>query len=219
MKSSTRLTAFLCVGAALLLVQTARAEIVYDNSTNDKTNNFNPGSLEVGDQIILGGTSRQITNFIFQYYGVNFSGDEAVRLRFYANDGAPYNGYATPGTVLYDSGFFTGIGSTPRNTIIYDRSTLNGGVNVPNEFTWSVLFTGISGGESAGVTIYDPPTTGASYSDYWELNGGSWTLKTNAVYNMNFAARAEATVPEPSTAALLLIGGIAAWLVRRKLSV
>jgi hypothetical protein len=217
MKSFTRLTAFLWVGAALLLTQMAKAEIVYNNSSNDLTNNFNPGLLEVGDQIILGGATRQITNFIFQYYGVNFSGDEAVRLRFYANDGAPFNGYATPGTVLYDSGFFTGIGSTPRNTIIYDRSTLNGGVNVPDEFTWSVLFTGIGAGESAGVTLYDPPTTGSSYPDYWEFSSGSWSLKTNAVYNMNFAARAEATVPEPSAAGLLLIGSIGAWLARRKL--
>jgi len=46
---------------------------------------------------------------VFEYWGINrtqeeFEGEVQARVRFYANDGPPFSGYPTPGTVLYDSG-------------------------------------------------------------------------------------------------------------------
>jgi hypothetical protein len=192
---------------AWALTPAARADLVYDNSTTDLNTRFNPGLFEVGDEIILApGTPRHVTNFIFQYYGVNLSGTENVQIRFYANDGpASYSGPFEPGTLLYDSGLFNfgAYGSTDRNTIAY------GGIDVfvPDSFTWTVQFSSLGVGAVAGVDLYSPPTVGQNYPDYWENDGSGWMLKTNAVVAMDFGARVEAMVPEPSVAALSLLGG------------
>src|SRR6185369_17425450 len=89
---------------ALLGATSAFAEIVYDNSSNDKNTRFN-GTNEYGDEIVLGGTGRILSEFIFQYYGTNFSGNDQAELRFYRNDGplSP-SGLAQPGSLLFDSG-------------------------------------------------------------------------------------------------------------------
>ncbi|MCS7089475.1 MAG: hypothetical protein RMN51_06975 [Verrucomicrobiota bacterium] len=210
------------VGISAAMGQT----LVYDNSTNDQLIRFNTGSLEVGDEILLApGPERMISLFRFQYWGENFSGDEQIRVRFYANDAfyASHNAFIAPGTLLYDSGWFNVMASA-RQTILLDYATLltgNAGnpVIVPNTFTWSVQFRNVNAGagESAGVDIYDPPTTGWNYTSYWEndpLNGG-WLLKTNRWgIPMNFAAQIEAVVPEPNVLALGVAGGLLFLLMR-----
>ena len=86
--------------------------VIYDNSVHDLTNRFNPGTFQVGNEINLAGTERQLTAFSFEYRGTNtadnlsFAGSVKAEVRFYLNDGAPYHGYATPGTMFYDSGLF-----------------------------------------------------------------------------------------------------------------
>src|SRR6266705_6861628 len=103
---------------ALTLGGKLYAGTIYDNSVNDLSTRFNPGSLEVGDEIILSVTdpSRYLQTFSFEYYGTNtagasFSGSVTAQVRFYLNDGPldPVSGYPTPGTgasILYDSGAF-----------------------------------------------------------------------------------------------------------------
>src|SRR5687767_11220460 len=86
-------------------VSSGGAEIVYNNTTNNLrltfTNNF-----EFGDQVILGGTARQLTSFALEYSGTNFSGNETARVRFYKNDGPGSGGQASPGTLMWDSELF-----------------------------------------------------------------------------------------------------------------
>ena len=189
-------------------------EVVYDNSIHDLLYRFNPGLLEVGDEITLGGTARTINNFTFEYWGENtarpdFAGYVQGRVRFYENDGAPApSGYLAPGTVLFDSDWFS-IGPTPRATLVFDdfvTGTLVPLTNsVPDSFTWTIQFNGLGPDDLAGVDIYSPPTVGTSYPDYWQFAPGSgWLLLTNAV-PMDFAARFEA-VPEPSTAVMSILG-------------
>lgn len=208
--------------AGCIALQTARADLVFDNSTNDLLLNFNPGANEVGDEILLQGQARYVSSFIFQYYGDNFSGDELARVRFYVNDGPPSSGVPRPGTILYDSGPFS-IPATPRSTIILDALTLAAGnlwnpgqlVLVPDSFTWSVQFYNVTGSEEAGVSLYNPPTVGWDYNSYWDndpLSG--WLLKTNTwSIPMNFAARVEA-VPEPNAVVLGLGGALLVLLLR-----
>lgn len=204
--------------------------LVYDNSSNDQLIRFNPGGAEVGDEIILApGPERMISQFRFQYWGQNFSGDEQIRVRFYANDAyySSHNAFIAPGTILYDSGPFS-IVETARQTIVLDYATLlagNGGnpVIVPDSFTWSVQFLNVdpNAGESAGLDVYSPPTVGNSYTSYWEndpLNPG-WLLKTNQWgIPMDFAARVQAVVPEPNVLALGLGGGLLFLLMRGRRS-
>ena len=203
------------------------ATVVYDNSTNDQLVRFNPGAVEVGDEILLApGPERMISLFRFQYWGENFSGDEQIRVRFYANDAfyLSHNAFIAPGTLLYDSGWFN-IMATPRQTILLDYPTLlagNGGnpVIVPNSFTWTVQFLNVNAGagERAGVDIYSPPNVGWNYTSYWENDPISgWLLKTNQWgIPMDFAAYVEAVVPEPNVLALGLGGGLLFLMVRMR---
>ncbi|MCX6896589.1 MAG: hypothetical protein NTZ16_14065 [Verrucomicrobia bacterium] len=189
------------LGAALLFAAcSATATVVYDNASNDLGVNFNPGTNEIGDEVVLAGTDRYVTNFIFQYYATNLVGNEEIRVRFYKNDGPPSSsGPLTPGTVFYDSGFFNigAFGSTPRATLVFDRTTLqqyNGNdILAPDSFTWSVQFKNMGAGGSFGETLYNPPTVGQNYNDYWDNTGIEWQLKTNLSTAISFAARIEAT--------------------------
>ena len=173
--------------------------LVYDNSVHDLLYRFDPGSLEVGNEIILAGSARYASEFSFEFWGFSsggyvFEGDVQARVRFYTNDGPlSSSGYASPGTVIYDSGAFP-IPATPagRATLIFDEFQIDAVVPLraplPNSFTWTVQFSGLSANDSAGVDLYAPPVIGNTYGDYWENDTSRWALKTNSV-PMEFAAR------------------------------
>ena len=56
------------------LVRPAAADIIFDNSLNDSNIRFNPGRLEIGDEVWLAGQQRYLTNFAFEYWGTNSAG-------------------------------------------------------------------------------------------------------------------------------------------------
>ncbi|HWW01435.1 MAG TPA: PEP-CTERM sorting domain-containing protein [Candidatus Acidoferrum sp.] len=207
---------------------TASATAIFDNSANDLGTRFDPGTSEVGNEILLAGSERYVTNFSFEYWGVNtagggtFAGSVDARVRFYQNNGAPFNGYATPGTSFYDSGWFSIGGPTPRNTLVFTP----GADGIPTEglfvpvstMTWTVQFRGLGATDQAGLDLYSPAIVGQSYSDYWEFSGGNWQLMTNSVA-MDFAACFDASltaVPEPSSLALLGLGGLTLLAAARR---
>jgi hypothetical protein len=203
---------------------------IYSNSINDLRIRFDPGTREVGDQIVLGSTERYLTYFDFEYWGSNslslttFAGDVQARVRFYLNDGTPYNGYATPGYQFYDSGWFGGLYPTDqypfRQTIYFTAggagTDFGTGLWIPGDgLTWSVQFQGMGATDGVGVDLYSPPTVGQDYPDYWQNDGSGWTLLTNTV-PMDFGARMYG-VPEPSAFALLLVGGLGILTLARRL--
>ncbi len=174
---------------------------VYDNSANDLLYRFDPGPLEVGNEIILAGSARYASLFSFEFWGFGpagdplaFEGDVQARVRFYKNDGPlSASGYSSPGTVMFDSGPFP-IPATPagRATLFFDEFQIEAVVPLrtplPNSFTWTVQFSGLSTNDSAGVDLYAPPVIGNTYQDYWEYETNQWALKTNSV-PMEFASR------------------------------
>jgi hypothetical protein len=194
--------------------------LVYDNSTT-KLNLTYGSAFEFGDEVSLSGTDRLLTSLIFEYFGRDFSGNEAVKLRLYANDGA-FTGSVPdaqrPSTELYSTGWES-IGETFGDglTLAYDLSSAN--IVVPNTFTWTVEFQGIEAGEFAGLELYNPPTTGMSYDDFWEKDGsGNWVQRFSEFGTpMNFGVRVTA-VPEPAVSTLLALGGFAGLIAfwRRK---
>jgi len=216
------LAKILCGGSAFLVAllssQSARTEIVYDNSVNDWVSGYS-STNEFGDQIKLAGTSRTVSKFTFEYFGVgaDTGGTATVTLRFYLND-VLSGGYYGPGTPLWTSDPFT-VSPTGRSTLIYDPNIFIGkdGLSA-DEFTWTVQFTDLTGGGTWGLDIYSPPTVGSSYNDYWEFDAlGEWLLKTNRFdVPMNFAARVEA-IPEPNAVVLGLAGALAILLFRASL--
>ena len=118
----------------LLAVRTlpAHGEIIYDNS--DQGTNA-PGALyypfQYGDQVHLGGTSRILTQIMFEYYGdFTATTGRTARLRIYLNDGpGDVHGFPTPGTVLYSSDSF----NLENN---YQTKIISGlDIPVPNTFT------------------------------------------------------------------------------------
>ena len=191
-------TASLIAAACATLTLAAQDIPVYDNLPGTELGRFAALDFlgkptEFGDEIALAGTARIVTKFIFDYYG-NFTpdGDETARIRFYAND-AP-GVLLKPGTLLYDSGTFPIVKGPARVTLDIPY------VEVPNSFTWTVSFGGVSQtpGDSAELIIYNPPSVGGqlsmgligSYRDYWKFNAGIWTayLLTNGL-PANFAAK------------------------------
>jgi hypothetical protein len=218
--------------AALSLTANTFGATIYDNSVNDLLTRFNPGNAQIGDEIQLTGTERYLTRFDFEYWGENtanpfaFAGSVQAQVKFYLNDGALVNGYASPGTVLYDSGLFGGFGTTPRSTLVFTAGSdfPAAGLYLPtSSLTWTVQFSGMGGTDTVGVDIYNPPVVGSSVpnagvQDYWQDSGGGWQLLTNTV-PMNFGARFFASadpVPEPSALPLTAFGSCLAWLVARR---
>jgi hypothetical protein len=228
-----RFNALLVAGVVFIgQMSPLHAAVIFNNSTNDLLTRFDPGTNEVGDEILLAGTERYITAFSFEFFGTNTAsptsyagGDVEARVRFYVNNGTPFNGYATPGTVFFDSGWFSIGAPTARSTAIFQGTDFPAGgefIPIPitaSNMTWSVQFEGMGATDSVGVDIYSPPVVGSDYPDYWQYDGGGWELLTNTV-PMNFAAYMEATVPEPSVVTLSLFGGLGilafAYRLRRK---
>ena len=211
----TRTAGALLTASAIFLSNAAQAEIAYQNTTGDLNTLLNPGTFEVGDEILLAYGGGVITNFTFQYTA-SFSAARQAQLRFYQNDGPLMSGFSSPGTMFFDSGLFSvGTGS---HTLIFDTD-FGAGLVAPGNFTWSVQFFGLTGGDTAGLDLFNPVTVGNNYNDYWDNNGTGWTLRqdTNAIpIPINFAAQVE-VIPEPSTVALGLFGCAMAWgLSRRK---
>jgi len=216
--------AFLC---ACLAGQRALATVIYNNSTNDLSTRFVYTGQELGDEILLAGTDRYLTNFSFEFFGTNLLGGGTyqgslveARIKFYLNDGTPFNGYSTPSSNFFDSGWFSLGAPTPRSTIMFDTTDFgSGGLFMPvlSNFTWSVQFQGMGVNDQVGLDIYNPPVVGGNYPDFWR-NPGTWMLETNNAVPVNFGAVFIATVPEPSSLGLLVIGGLgmAAAVIRSR---
>jgi hypothetical protein len=209
------------------------AATIYNNSTNDLSIRFNPGTTEIGNEIILTpGPARYLTDFSFEYWALSsnpnsFAGQIQARLEFYQNNGPLFNGYATPGTSFYDSGWFTVPAPTPRSTFRF--SVAGGDFNsapllmpVVSNMTWTVQFQGMGLGDSVGVDLYGPPTVGETYGDFWQKIGTSWSLMNNSLtppyasFAADMIAVTAAEVPEPSTLALSIFGGLGLLIVARR---
>ncbi len=217
------------VTAALSLaaMSASAATMVYNNGVSYSGFYLNPGASEVGDEILLGAGPRIASTFQFEYYGTNFQtgglANEQFRIRFYLNNGTflgpgPAGDTYLPNTVFYDSGLQTlepPVDPSGRNSYLFDLSYTN--LVLPDRFTWSIQFTGIDAGETAGVSIYDPPSVGVGIDDYWLRTGGGWTLRGTNGQPISFGSQLTA-VPEPSSYVLAILGGLCglAVLNRRK---
>ena len=164
-------------------------EIIYDNSGGETA--LRHSSIdEFGDEIIFGGTFRDLIIFQFEYFGdFTSEGDETCTIRFYENDGESEagEGFEPPGTLIYESEtfpIFSGFNSVSLTDI---------DLEIPHRITWTADFDGVSGlgGDRAGLIFRDPPMTGQSFDDIWKRRrSGLWVAtRFNANPVANFAAR------------------------------
>ncbi len=220
--------------AAVISAGSASAQVVYDNTTGITTNLVYKFSREYGDEVYLVAGNRNVSEFVFQYFGdfnPTNSPDGEATVRFYANDGPDGEpGPQTvpmPGSLLWES---------PTIPLLTGYNIVTLGVpfvEVPDQFTWTVLFSGLSGadGDAAGLMLSDPPGIGlplaggrvGSYWDAWIRNDPN-TMDSWALINFgfgpddpkaNFYARVT-TVPEPGTWVLLGLGSALIWVVKRQ---
>jgi hypothetical protein len=201
------------LAASLLLIAPASAEVVYDVSepANYLDRFYSPGNgVEFGDQVILAGTERLVTEFKFEYYWSSLSGNESASIAFYANNMDAFP--AAPMTQLFSSGLITDLATNAQG---FGTLTISGlAIPVPDTFTWTVILNGIDGGEQAGATLYSAPNVGSGWEDFWMRTDGTWATYMLDDGPAHFGARIT-VIPEPSTYALLAMAGLAAFGYRR----
>jgi MYXO-CTERM domain-containing protein len=221
----------IAVGAGTILATGySYGDVLYDNTTSDSGNSLSFSNGEtIGDEIILANptaTAAFLDGFSFEIYSSEsafVSTGVQMQVQLFANDGAIVNGYASPGTLLFNDSF--ALPGTPQqlfsgSDVGLIQEALNPNVIAPNQFTLAVTVTGLDASDSLGIELFGPaPTVGNNYGDYW-LNDGSWSLLTNSVpvaFGSQFTGTA---APEPSG---LYLGGLGlaslggfTWLRRRQ---
>lgn len=190
----------LSMAAALAVSATAFGqEAVYNNTGNYLGQRTSLGNAEFGDQIRLSpsGVQRTLVNLDIAYFiGGTTPATGVVNI---------YNmGQTEPGSLIFSSGEFT-LNSGFNHVVAEGLS-----VDLPNDFVWTLKFSGLAEGADAGLLFYNPPTSsfpslGTSADAFWQKIGDTWTYKDTPGIVDNFGARF-VTVPEPSTWALLLGG-------------
>ncbi len=164
----------LCIAAGVLAMSShAHASTaVYYNLTNPL--NFYVGGfpyVEAADEILLDPGPRYFDSSRIAYYGSNFDGDETLTFSIYQMDGPPNPesfGFNTPGTLL-----FTQTVPIPAADVgLAEFHDPTGKILLPEVVAVGLAFGGVDfdaseGGNDAGPLIYDPPTIGSSYSDFW----------------------------------------------------
>lgn len=234
----------MAAGAGIVLAGSVvvRADLLYQDTTTQTGSILtlpNNGD-QVGQEIWLGTlVPHYLTNFSFEYYSPDpsWSGTVTADVQFYLNNGTPFNGYATPGTRFYDSGSiafpnpitFNGNSLSNMLIAIYDLPDLQypppGGMVLdpnfvlPSNFTFTVTFSGLTGGESVGLPIFEPPTFGTNYGDYWYDVSGNWELLTNSLGPVAFGAEFNGSIqatPEPTVLCLGALGAAALTVMARR---
>ena len=209
-------TLLAAITICLLTAAAPAAPLIYNNGVSYSGRYLNPGTNEVGDEIILGPGGRVASTFQFEYYSTSLPGPtlNQFRVQFYRNDGSllgpgPTGPTFLPTTVIYNSDWQTlapPFDPSGRNTYFFDLTYTN--LVLPDRFTWSVQFRGLDAGETNGVSIYDPPSLGNGTDDYWLRNAaGAWELRATNGLPISFGAQISA-VPEPSTYVLAILGGL-----------
>ena len=215
----SRTTKWLTLAVAVLLVsQSARALIVYNNSTTRETNAlgnplyFAQSGYQFGDEVVLfPATNAYLTNFSFEYYGTGLAG-ATVTLRIYGNDAVYGTNFSAPGSVLYSSGVIA-LPNGPSGgfgTVQFSKANSGFAVPVLGSFTWTVEFGGVGAG-TAGLALYDPPSVGSDYNEYWEQSGAgsTWVYRAatpgSGLTNINFGAVAISQSGETTAPSIAIV--------------
>lgn len=221
---------WLAIGAAACLLISFRAagDVLYNNGVHNTGYSLGlVNNQEVGDEINLA-SSEYLTNFSFNFYSSGSYSDVTLEILFQLNDGTPYNGYNTPGTVFYDSGPFSissqngdgGLDFDINDLSLGDTVPLDSNALMPTDFTFSLIVSGLGEGDVFDVDLYNPTTVGGNYGDYWLNNGGSWELLTNSETGpIGFGSIFYGSLtpaPEPATITISLLSGAALLLAARR---
>lgn len=167
----------------------APAENVFRNGPADqRTSSFfrlasvnNGVSQEWGDEVVLAGTGRTITEMTVYTFG-DFAaptGNEKIRIRFYHQNGSFVGtpGKQAPNTLIWDSGF------VPMKPGWRAQRIPVPSIVVPDRFTWTASFEGVTGLplNRSGLSYFGPPTVGTSENWLWRRsnNNSPWSYQVS----------------------------------------
>jgi hypothetical protein len=216
----------------------ASAGTLFQNTTTD-AGEFTPGSSIFGNEVIpdSAGFGYALTNLSFEFYAKqagSFTGPGNMGffadVRLYLNNGPSVSGAASPGTLVYDSGNVEIDTPTAGSTLDFKPSDFAkdaayyssqyGGLLIPaGDLTWTVQFSNLAGGDSAGVEFFNGPRIGSEYDDYWlsSDNGVSWSLLSNGAGENTAGLQIQGTIiPEPGILTLVAMGGLGLLTVARR---
>ena len=136
-----------------------------------------PTSPEFGDQIILDGDARVITEFRLEYYSSEAAGDAIVRFR--SNSGPNLE----PAEILFETDHIPLEANF--NTIEIE------GIGVPisgDTFTFTIEFD-VAGTQDVGLILRNPPSIGSSFDDVWvQADTGDWATRNIPLATANLCA-------------------------------
>lgn len=206
----------MATAVSAVVVASLHGETVYQVSGSGNSSYYT--ASEYGDEIILGGSGRILTEFKFEYFA-NYNFAQGITFNLYDQTGPTVGGAKAPGALLYSSkvDLFDGGGIV---SFTFPESPAN---TIPNRLTWTVQFSGAGFGDNkAGLIVPNAsPTIGQSANDFWIRTGAGqadWALQNFGAGGptANFVATVSA-VPEPGTVALAVIGlGGLAFALRRR---
>ena len=197
LKAAMAVTGFVLAGSVGVL-----GDVLYQNTSTDLGYSLIfPNGQQIGEQVWMNPLlpGEYLTNFSFEYSSPNNVAWAATAdVRIYANDSPTlFNGYVTPGTLLYDSGpepFPNPLNVTSGNTnalvanfALSDLqfpmpggTPLDSNLVLPTTFTFTITFSGLDG-NTVDLPVFESPSVGANAGDYWYDASGNWELLTNNV--------------------------------------
>jgi len=212
-------------------------DVLYQNTSTYLGYNLNtfPNGQEVGEQVWQNPLlpPEYLTNFSFEYASPNSDPwSVLVDVRLYANDSATlFNGYPIPGSLLYNSGWLAlpnpTAGAQTIDFALSDLqfpaaggSPLDSNLALPTTFTFTVTFSGLTEGQSVDMPVFDPPSAGTNYGDYWFDLSGNWELLTNSsgaqiAFGAEFQGQPSPT-PEPTVLCLGAFGAAMLTVMARR---
>jgi len=205
MRKTKLITGFVVLAASLVVTASAQMTVYNNTSTWIGQSAAMPaGKVEFGDEITLANlaSGATLSALKVEVFGQGLSGDEQATLRLYNIAGNATDGYTLaqiggPNSAAIGNGY---------TTLTYTDPALV----LPSKLVWTVSFSGVEGAERAELPIYNPPTVGSSFDDFWTKDGsGNFALFRFPSGNPvgNFAANVTA-VPEAGTIAYGLVGGL-----------